>query len=213
MDHVIGLIRPTKALKHKAAKLLLVWAAVIISQQPAIAEKDQYLTGQLLVATPEMPDPRFAETIVFMVSHNGNGAMGLVINRPLAKGPIADLLKASGVESEGASGEIILHYGGPVEHERAFVLHSGDYVGKGTTVVDGGLAVTANVEILRAIGRGKGPRRSLFTLGYAGWAPGQLEAEIKANGWFSIPADEALIFDGEFNTKWDRAMAKRKIKI
>src|SRR5574337_568977 len=100
MDHVIALIRPTKGLKHKAAKLLLVWAAVIISQQPAIAEKDQYLTGQLLVATPEMPDPRFAEAVVFMVSHNGNGAMGLVINRPLAKGPISDLLKGLGVDSE-----------------------------------------------------------------------------------------------------------------
>jgi putative transcriptional regulator len=212
MERVIGLIRPTKGLKRKAATLLLVWTTVIMSQQPAIAEEGQYLTGQLLVATPEMPDPRFAETVVFMINHNENGAMGVVINRPLAKGPISDLLKGLGMDSEGAKSEIILHYGGPVDPKKGFILHSTDYITDSTNVVEDGLAVTGDVEILRAIGRGKGPRRSLFTLGYAGWAPGQLEAEIKANGWFSIPADEALIFDGEFNTKWDRAMAKRKIK-
>ncbi|MGH7775383.1 MAG: YqgE/AlgH family protein [Candidatus Binatia bacterium] len=206
--------------RHQAAQrlrcgvvgLLLVCAIVIASQSPAAAQEGQYLTGQLLVATPEMPDPRFAQTIIYMISHNEDGAMGLVINRPLARGPISDLLKASGLESEGASGEIILHYGGPVEPERAFVLHSKDYVGKGTTIVDGVLAVTANVEILRAIADGKGPRQSLFALGYAGWAPGQLETEMKANDWFSIPAEEALIFDGDAKTRWERAMAKQKIK-
>ena len=138
--------------------------------------------------------------------------MGLVINRPLAKSPVSDLLKGLGVEDQEAKGEIIVHYGGPVEPQKAFVLHSDDYAGKGTNVLGGGLAVTANVEIVRAIARGKGPRRSLFIMGYAGWAPGQLEAEIKANSWFSIPAEEKLIFDEDSTTKWEQAMDRRKVK-
>ncbi len=194
------------------AVLLLVCAIVIASQRPAASQEGQYLTGQLLIAAREMPDPRFAQTVIYMISHNESGAMGLVINRPLAKGPISDLLKGVGAESEGASGEIILHYGGPVEPGKGFVLHGSDYADEDTTVVGNGFAVTAGVGILRAIAHGKGPRRSLFVLGYAGWAPGQLEAEIKAKDWFSIPAEEALIFDGDADTKWDRAMARQKIK-
>lgn len=194
------------------AALLLLCAIVIASEQPAASQEAQYLTGQLLVATTEIGDPRFAQTVIYMISHNENGAMGLVINRPLAKGPISDLLKGVGAESEGASGEIILHYGGPVEPAKGSVLHSSDYVGEDTTVVGDGIAVTAGVGILRAIAHGKGPRRSLLALGYAGWAPGQLEAEIKAKAWFSIAAEEALVFDGDADTKWERAMARQKIK-
>lgn len=159
-----------------------------------------------------MGDPRFVETVIYMVEHDENGAMGLVINRPFVKGPIGDFLKSLGVEEETAKGEVILHYGGPVEPEKIFVLHSADYTGKGTKIVSGGISVTANVEIVRDIAQGKGPGRSIFAIGYAGWAPGQLEAEIKANGWFVIPADEKLIFDGDPATKWDRTMARRKIK-
>ena len=161
---------------------------------------------------PEMNDPNFTETVIYMIEHNENGATGLVINRPLAKGPIADLLKGIGAESEDAKGEIIIHYGGPVEPGKAFVLHSDDYSDKGTTVLGGGLAVTTDVDIVRAMSQGKGPRRSIFVLGYAGWAPGQLEAEIKAGGWFSIPADAKLILDGDPATKWERAVARRKVK-
>jgi len=191
--------------------LSVLWLAVAL-QEPLFSQESQFLTGQLLVATPEMRDPRFVETVIYMIQHDQSGAMGLVINRPLAKGPISDLLKGLGVEGEDAVGEIVLHYGGPVEPQKAFVLHSDDYAGKGTTPVDGGVAVTADDEIVRAIGRGNGPSKSLFILGYAGWAPGQLEAEIQANSWFSIPGDAGLVFGADPSTKWERAMARRKVK-
>jgi putative transcriptional regulator len=177
------------------------------------AEEERFLTGQLLVATPEMPDPRFAETVLYMIKHDEHGAVGLVVNRPVAKGPIADVLKSLGVETEGAGGEITLHYGGPVEPGKGFILHSDDYVLDSTTKIKDGIAVTTDPELLRALSLGKGPRRTLLALGYAGWAPGQLEAEIKANGWFSIPADAELIFGADAEKKWERAMERRRIKL
>ncbi len=176
-------------------------------------DPNRFLTGQLLVATPEMGDPRFMETVIYMVRHDHHGAMGLIINRPIAKGPIADLLKGLGADSEGAQGEIILHYGGPVEPEDAFILHSDDQLMDTSKVVGEGIAFTADIELLKAIALGKGPKRSLFILGYAGWAPGQLEAEIRANGWFTIPADKELIFGPDWESKWSRALDRRKIPL
>ncbi len=192
---------------------LAVFVVGVVMQSPASAGENRFLAGQLLVATPEMKDPHFAETVIYMVRHNEDGAMGVVVNRPVARGSISDLLKVLGVDSEGASGEITLHYGGPVEPREGFVLHSKDYVSDGTIVVQGGFSLTANIEILRAISRGKGPRRSLVVMGYAGWGPGQLEAEIRAKTWFLIPAEEALIFDEDAEAKWDNARARRRIKI
>lgn len=177
------------------------------------ADQAQYLTGQLLVATPEMADPNFARTVIFMVKHDSDGAMGLVVNRPVAQGPIKDLLKSLGVEAKGASGEIVVHYGGPVQPGKGFVLHSDDYVQGSTIVVKKGIALTADIEVLRAIARGAGPRQKLFALGYAGWAPGQLEAEIRAKAWFTIPAEVDLIFGPGAESKWQRAMDKRKIEL
>lgn len=194
-----------------AAAALALTIGITFSR-PAAPEEGPYLTGRLLVATPEIGDPRFAQTIIYMLRHDESGAMGLVVNRPLAKGPIGDLLKALGAEEAEASGEIILHYGGPVDAGRAFVLHSSDYVDKATITVDDRLAMTADIEIVRAIGYRKGPRRSLFALGYAGWGPGQLEGEIKSGDWFSIPTEETLIFDGDPRKNWERAQAKRKIE-
>ncbi|MBI2359006.1 MAG: YqgE/AlgH family protein [Deltaproteobacteria bacterium] len=196
-----------------------VWAAVLVCSliaAPYRARADEagrYLTGQLLVAAPEMADPNFVRTVIFVVKHDGGGAMGLVVNRPVAKGPVKDLLESLGLEVKGASGEIILHYGGPVEPARGFMLHSDDYVLDSTTVVEKGIALTSDAEVLRAIGQGRGPRRKLFALGYAGWAPGQLEAEIKAKAWFTIPAEQDLIFGPAFEGKWERALEKRKIEL
>ena len=207
-----GIFRPPLGWRGAAAVLSFLSAIGPASTRPLCAGENQSLAGQLLVATAEMGDPRFAETVIYMVQHDENGAMGLVINRPIAKGPIADLLRGLGVESRAARGEIVIHYGGPVEPEKAFVLHSDDYAGRGTTVVGGGIAVAADAEIVRALAEGRGPRQSLFTLGYAGWAPGQLEAEIRANAWFTIPAEKKLIFDDDPETKWEHAMARRKIK-
>ncbi len=171
------------------------------------------LTGQLLVATPELNDPRFVRTVIYMVRHDANGAMGLVVNRPFKEVPIALLLDRLGADSKGVRGAIRLHYGGPVEPGRAFMLHSAEYAAEGTQVIAGGFALTGEAEVLRAIGAGAGPRRALFALGYAGWGPGQLEGEFRAGAWVTVPADPALVFEGNADDKWERAMARRKIDL
>jgi putative transcriptional regulator len=171
------------------------------------------LAGQLLVATSDMKDPRFARTVVYMVRHDENGAQGLVVNRPLREVPLSVLLAQTGMESQGVQGTIRLHAGGPVEALRIFVLHTADYTTEGTLVVKDGIALTWEPDVLRAIAEGKGPRRALLALGYSGWAPGQLEGEMKTGAWVRAPADEALVFDDDYSTKWERATARRKIDL
>lgn len=167
-----------------------------------------YLSGQLLIAMPTMQDPRFARSIVFMCAHTPDGAMGLVINRLLGKLTFPELLEQIGIPASRPIENVRVHFGGPVESGRGFVLHSADFRTDGTLVVEGGIALTASVDILKAIAEGRGPRQSLLALGYAGWGPGQLESEIQANGWLNVQADEALVFDGDLDSKWQRAMTK-----
>lgn len=195
-----------------SAVIVLFSALGIVLQPRAAAQENRSLAGQFLVAAPEMGDPRFAETIIYMINHDERGAMGLVINSPIAKGPLSDLFKALGRKPELPGKTVILHYGGPVEPERLYVLHSSEYSGKSTSVVGPEVAVSGDPAVLEDIARGKGPRQSLLIFGYAGWASGQLEREINAGSWFSIPADPALIFDSNAETKWQRAVAKRKVK-
>ncbi len=171
------------------------------------------LAGQFLVATDQMPDPRFSRTVIYMVRHDDTGALGVVVNRPLGDMRLADVLERFGLEGQAASGSIRVHYGGPVDPGRGLVLHTADYAGAGSQVIEDGIAVTTHAEILDAIAHGKGPRRSLLVLGYAGWAPGQLEGEIGRGGWISVVADEALLFDGDHERKWERAMARRRIDL
>jgi putative transcriptional regulator len=177
------------------------------------SEPEQSLTGQLLVATQETGDPRFAESVIYLVRHDGQGALGLIINRPLAKGPIGDLLKGFGVEIENPQGEIIVHYGGPVSTLQGFLLHSDDVLLENSTKARDGIAMTSDTKLLEAMAHGKGPRQALFMLGYAGWAPGQLEAEIKADSWFTIPGDRALIFGEDAERKWKLASERRRIPL
>jgi putative transcriptional regulator len=171
------------------------------------------LAGQLLIASTEMQDPRFAQTVIYMVRHDPSGAQGLVVNRPLGELPLAVLLEQMGMEKKGIQGTVRLHSGGPVDGLRLFVLHTADYVGDGTLSIKDGFALSWEPAILDAIAQGKGPRRVLFAAGYAGWGPGQLEAEMKAGAWTRASADEALIFDTDHATKWDRATARRKIDL
>jgi putative transcriptional regulator len=179
----------------------------------AVAAEPASLVGQFLVATDELKDPRFTRTVVYMVQHDAGGAMGLIVNRPMGEVSLADLLEGLGLDGKGVNGEILVHYGGPVEPGRGSVLHTAEYKIDGTQVVKDGIAVTSQPEILRAIATGTGPRKSLFVLGYAGWAPGQLEGEIKAGAWEIVPADEALVFDNNYEKKWERAMARRTIQL
>ena len=179
----------------------------------AAADQDRFITGQLLVATPEMKDPRFAETVIYMVKHDADGAFGLVINRPMAKGSFEDLLKGFGTEINDAKGEVVIHYGGPVSMQQGFVLHSDDIMIESSMKVANGIAMTADVKMIEAMARGKGPSQSLVLLGYAGWAPGQLEMELKADSWFVIPGDKSLVFGKDADEKWREAMDKRQIPL
>lgn len=185
---------------------------VAVPSLPA-GQATEFITGQLLVATPQMRDPRFAEAVIYMVRHNTDGAMGLVINRPLAKGPIKDLLKGFGIESDQVTGEIIIHYGGPVSPEAGYLLHSDDVMLDDSERVKDGIAMSGNAKLIEALGRGKGPRQSLMVLGYAGWAPGQLEGELEGDAWYVVPADKELVFGKESEKKWRKAMERRRIPL
>jgi putative transcriptional regulator len=172
-----------------------------------------YLTGQLLIATDELKDPRFVRSVIFMIRHDAKGAMGLVLNRPLADAPLATLLEQAGLDPKGAAGSVRLHVGGPVEPTRIFVMHSPEYAASDTVRVGSEVAVTFHPDILQAMAAGRGPKRSVFTVGYAGWAPDQLETEIKGGYWFIAAAEAGIIFDDAYATKWDRAMSRRRISL
>jgi putative transcriptional regulator len=193
--------------------LMIVAVACAGIDITAAADQDRFITGQLLVATPEMKDPRFAETVIYMVKHDADGAFGLVINRPMAKGSFEDLLKGFGTEINDAKGEVVIHYGGPVSNEQGFVLHSDDITIESSMKVANGIGMTADVKMIEAMARGEGPKQSILMLGYAGWAPGQLEMELRANSWFVTAGDKSLIFGTDAAKKWQQAMDKRQIPL
>ncbi|MCW9033237.1 MAG: YqgE/AlgH family protein [Rhodospirillales bacterium] len=175
----------------------------------AQADDFRSLKGYFLIASPEMDDPNFAQSVILMIEHDQSAALGLILNRPMAKGPLKALFKPLGIEEtedDGNNEEISLHLGGPVELSRAFVLHSQDYEGQNTVKVIEGVSLTANQEVLQAIAQGKGPKRYFLLMGYAGWAAGQLEGELKRGGWETAPGDIEIILDNDAKTKWQRAM-------
>ena len=172
-----------------------------------------YYTGHLLAAMPQMEDPRFERSVIYLCAHNAEGAMGLVVNRLFDAITFPDLLEQLNIETGPKTEQIRVHFGGPVESGRGFVLHSDDYVRDGTLKVRSGFALTATVDILKAIAVGEGPRRSLLALGYSGWGPGQLESEIAANGWLVVPADPTIVFDRELEDKWQRALAATGVSV
>ena len=175
--------------------------------------KDGYLAGQLLVAMPQMLDERFVKTVIYMCAHTEDGAMGLVVNKILDDIDFPDLLDQLDLRPSSGGDDIRVHFGGPVEAGRGFVLHSSDYRQEATMVIDEQIALTATTDILRDIAEGDGPKSSLLALGYAGWGPGQLDAEIQANGWLSVDADPGLIFGYDPDKVWQRALAKIGIDV
>jgi putative transcriptional regulator len=167
------------------------------------------LTGQLLIAAPTIGDPRFAHTVILMVKHDKDGALGIVINRPVGEESIASLLEGTGEDVSGIEGNLRVFAGGPVQPDLGFVVHSAEYRRDETIDVDGRVAMTASRQILRDIGHHRGPQKVLFALGYAGWGPGQLEGEIARHDWFTTPEEPKLIFDDDREHLWDDAMARR----
>lgn len=169
------------------------------------------LKGKLLVATPEMDDERFSETVIYMLSHDEDGAMGLVINRPLTKMNFADVLDDLNIETSDEADSTVhagtVLNGGPVEKGRGFVLHTDDYIMSAATyVVEDGIALTGNMEILRAIANGDGPKKRILALGYCGWDKGQLESELSKNGWIFGDASYELLFSVEYIKRYDAAL-------
>lgn len=175
-----------------------------------------FLDGHLLIAMPSMADQRFARSVVYICAHSSDGAMGIVINKLASEVSFRDLLVQLEVVQArkeqhlpGRVDRVRVHRGGPVETGRGFVLHSADFFLENATLpIADGVCLTATLEILRAISEGRGPDKALLALGYAGWAPGQLEFEIQSNGWLHSQADGALIFDDDVEQKYDRALAK-----
>lgn len=177
-------------------------------------EEREFLEGQVLIAMPGLEDPRFARSVIYVCSHTGQGAMGLVVNRPAEHLNFPDLLVQLEVIPENEPlimperfERIEVMIGGPVESSRGFVLHSPDYSVTDTTMdLDEGISLTATVDILRAIARGSGPRDALLALGYAGWGPGQLETEIHANSWLTCPATTDLLFRSSSDLRYELAL-------
>lgn len=178
---------------------------------PPTQTSDGFLTGQLLIAMPAMGDPRFSQSVVYLCAHTAEGAMGLVLNRPIVKPSFDELLKQLEVAPVPPARRIKLCAGGPVDNARGFVLHTSDWIGEGSLRVNEEVALTASLDVLKVIAEGGGPRECILALGYAGWGPGQLDEEIQHNSWLSVSADEALVFDHDHDTKWRRAFAKLKI--
>ena len=166
------------------------------------------LSGKLLIAMPDMGDPRFDRSVIYICEHSPEGAMGLIVNKPRPKIRYVKLLQELEIEVEGIIREKLVHYGGPVERMRGFVLHTDDYeTESGTIEIDGGVAMTATVDVLHDIARGNGPRTSLLALGYAGWGPDQLEGEIASNSWLTCDGTQEIVFGEDNDNKWQAALA------
>ncbi len=179
-------------------------------------KKPGYLDGQILVAMPTIRDDRFSRTVIYLCAHSSEGAMGIVINQPAPHIDFGDLLVQLEVIPDNKlielplrAGEVKVLKGGPVETGRGFVLHSADFFIENSTLpIDNGICLTATLDILKAIARGQGPESAVLALGYAGWAPGQLESEIHANGWLNCDADPELVFSTRAELKYESALRK-----
>ncbi len=181
--------------------------------------KSSFLDGQLLIAMPSMGDPRFERSVIYMCAHSEQGAMGLIINKtaPLMRfgdliGQLDLLAEEDSLEPPPELMDMPVLFGGPVEQGRGFVLHTNDYFTADSSLpVAGNISLTATIDILRAMARGQGPQRAVLALGYAGWAPGQLESEITHNGWLTCAADEELLFGLDFDARYTAALRKLKV--
>jgi putative transcriptional regulator len=190
-------------------------------RKAATGSRRGFLDGQMLIAMPSMGDERFARTVIYMCAHSADGAMGIVVNQPAANISFSDLLvqlevvrSAELIRLPPRVGGVKVLKGGPVDTQRGFVLHSADFFIENSTLpIDDGVCLTATLDILKAIARGDGPASAVLALGYAGWAPGQLENEIHQNGWLHCAADRELIFGSDTDAKYTLALKKIGIDV
>lgn len=191
--------------------ILLLWPIPCTRalSKPEDTSQATSLAGQLLVATPEMGDPRFRRSVILMVKHDKSGALGIIINRPMATMPMSRLLEMLGQQGAVATGDVQIFAGGPVEPTVGFVIHSTEYRRPNTVDIDGRVAMTTDPAALRDIGHHDGPKKSLIAFGYAGWGPGQLENEIVQGGWFTVPEEPKLVFDADRDQLWQELQKLR----
>jgi putative transcriptional regulator len=172
------------------------------------------LAGHLLIATPVVRDSCFARSVIYLCAHNESGAMGIIINYPVENVHLQDILEQLEIEHQSLkSRKFPIHFGGPVEANRGFVLHSTDYKTEGSLIAKDGIAVTSNIAVLQDLAAGKGPSQGMLVLGYAGWAPGQLESEIEAGSWITVSANKKIVFDTHNETKWNTAISSLGIDM
>lgn len=201
-------------------RLAALLAALILAATPSPAGTQgklhadpESVKGKLLVASPDMADPHFEKTVIFMVEHNEQGALGIVVNRVLGTGSATEILKGLGIDANEATGELRLYLGGPVEPQVAFVVHSPDYADPQSHAITERLSVTSDAAILEAISHGKGPSKELIAIGYSGWGPGQLENEMARDSWYVAPADEDIVFSDDTESAWRRALAISGVEL
>ena len=178
-----------------------------VSHLKAMTILDSTLVGKLLIAMPDMSDPRFANTVIYMCAHTEEGGMGLIVNKPQPEVKFAKLLEQMDIPVSVSAPDVRVHYGGPVEQQRGFVLHSNDYASdNGTLDVDDTYRMTATLQVLEDLAKGEGPITSMMALGYAGWGPGQLEYEIGQNGWLTCAPNDDILFGANNDDKWAAAL-------
>jgi putative transcriptional regulator len=196
-----------------AAAAIVLSARVLHAALPTDSDTSgrTSFAGQLLIAAPALQGSPFERTVILMAQHGHEGALGIVINRPLGERPIARLLQSFGVDATGVKDSVRVFLGGPIRPEIGFVVHSADYHLTNTIDIDGKVALTTAPDVLRDIGHGKGPAKCLVAFGFAGWAPSQLDGEIARGDWYNVPEDPALVFDDDRSNVWADAMARRKM--
>lgn len=179
---------------------------------PPLKENAGSLAGQLLIATPVVQGTCFDHSVIYLCAHNAEGAMGIIVNYPVNNIHLDDILQQLHIAGD-APRSLPVHFGGPVEANRGFVVHSADYTCGESMVAKDGIAVTASLSILQALAAGKGPEQGMLVLGYAGWGPGQLENEIETGSWIVVPASPELLFNTENQVKWNTALSKLGIDM
>jgi putative transcriptional regulator len=194
-----------------AACGFLVMGALLGAVPPKLEQGPEHssLVGQVLIASPKIADPRFQRTVILIVRHSKDGAVGITINRPIGEHSLASLLAMLGENGSSVEGDVQIFAGGPVQPEAVFIIHTTDYARSETIPINGRVAVTSSSQVFHDMARNKGPGRTLIAFGYAGWGPGQLEAELARNDWFTAAADAELIFEERRERVWDSAMARR----
>lgn len=200
-------------MRRTAHLAFAITAAVALGGPPASADTrpDTSYAGWFLVASPDMGDPRFSRAVIYLVDHHADGAMGLIVNKPVEERPLAEVLEGLDIDAPENDRTIRIHYGGPVEPDAGFVLHSPEYDAEDTIQVPpyGHAALSTSVDVLQDMAEGTGPERTIVVFGYAGWGPGQLEDELEQGAWATVPPDTQLLFDPEADGKWERAWERR----